>query len=156
MSAQNPSENWQVLPGINPDAYVAAAKNVVGVPAIDTTGFRYMTVVLNLGDLGSSAVVTIEVQSSLTSGGTYADFDASPQGAGATIIIATDATDDNTVMYGTVDLHTLPAGEEFVKLAMTIATATSDFGAVVILSNSRDTGRFAATTPEFRVGVDIT
>ena len=156
--AMNPSENWQVLPFLNPDAYATTTKVVTGSPAIDTTGWRYATIVWNIGDMAATSVIQIEVQTSLTSGGTYADFDASPQGVGATIMNATQVatTDDNTVQVGEIDLRTLPAGEEFLKCAYTVTTAASDMGAIIILSNSRDTARFAATTAAYRVGVDIT
>jgi hypothetical protein len=152
MSAQNPSENWQVLPGINPDAYAFGAQ-AYG-PVIDTTGFRYMTVVLNIGDMVATSTLAVEVQTSLTSGGSYADFDTSPQGVGATIMNATEVatTDDNTVQVGEIDLHYLPAGQEFVRLGYTVGTANCDLGAVVILSNSRDTARFPATTAAYRIG----
>jgi hypothetical protein len=79
------------------------------------------------GDLGASATLDLKAQDSATSGGTYADI------SGKAITQLTQAgTDSNKQAILNLRSDELNSGARYVKFAMTVATATSDAGLIVL------------------------
>jgi hypothetical protein len=85
--------------------------------AIDLTGYQSGVLVVGAGVIGSSGTIDCKVQSSATSGGTYADI------TGAAITQMTQAGGDS----GSIQVipFELPAGQPFVKTVLVNATAAA-------------------------------
>lgn len=124
MKAQNLSELVGVVEYIAPDAYAAST---VLSGAIDMSKWSRILVIVQAGDLGASATLDVKLTASATSGGSYADI------SGAAITQLTQAgTDSNKTVVLELKAESMPAGKRYVKVSLTVATATSDCGAVVI------------------------
>ncbi len=119
----NPDEHTKIVHVIDPDVQTAAAYTSA---AIDTKGYEYITYIVSAGTLGSSATLDFKVTECDTSGGTYADV------SGAAITQMTQAgSDSDTSVALTVRCADT---ERYHKGVLTVATATSDAGAVAFLS----------------------
>ena len=92
--------------------------------AIDMTGYSKGSLVVQAGVIASSGTVDCKVQTSATSGGSYADL------TGAAITQMTEAGGDSgsTVI---VDFE-IPNGKPHVKTVLTNATAAAIQGVLVI------------------------
>jgi hypothetical protein len=111
---------------------------------VDTTGYDYATVIVQLGAT-DIAVTALKLQSSSTSGGTYADitgatFDGGSGMGGATLALPS-ATDDGQTCVFQVDMR---GKNPFLKVVATFGDGTSGgyIAAVAVLSR----GKIAPTT----------
>ena len=95
MTARDPASNLKITQAIPPTAIAASDTNGAAILATD---YEYLAVVVS-GPAAASATVTVRIQSSATSGGTFAD-----------IATATMTIDENgTVIVGELRmLHALP------------------------------------------------
>jgi hypothetical protein len=126
MSTANslPSERAAIVATIDPDAYGTGEELS---DAIDMSLFGRLLAIVAAGTLGSSATLDAKLTSSATSGGQYTDI------AGKAITQLTQAgTDSDKQALINLDASELPEGHRFVKLSMTVGTATSDAGAIVL------------------------
>lgn len=125
MNSVNLSERVAVVGYIAPDAYAAGT---VLTNAIDMSKQERILAVVQAGDLGTNATLDFKFTGSDTSGGTYADI------TGAAITQLTQAgTDSNKTVLLELKAESLAGTTvKFVKGSLTIATATSDAGVVVI------------------------
>lgn len=125
MSDMQLSEAVAVIGVIDPDAYSATDYLTA---AIDMADYEQIMVVLQVGDLGASASVAATVQSSATSGGTYATV----SGKTATVGGTSPNTGSNTQQVINVRSGEITDNNRYVKVQMTVATATSDCGLLVL------------------------
>lgn len=127
-----PSERIAVVANIDPDAYTAATYTSDWVAMKD---FYHFMAIVQAGDLGSSATLDAKLRSATSSAGAgAADI------TGAAITQLTQAGSDSnkqavinfdpSVLAGTSYTH--------VQLSMTVGTATSDAGAVLLGFNPRN------------------
>lgn len=121
-----PSERCAIVGVIDPDAYTAATYTT---DAVDASKFRRLMAVVFAGDLGSSATINAKLQKCTDSSGTSAE-DIS----GAAITQLTQAgTDSNKQAIINFDCqHLEGSAKYFVRLSVTVGTATSDAGAVLL------------------------
>jgi hypothetical protein len=133
----NLEENILVIDCMEPDA--VAASTILS-PAIDTQGLDEIMFIVRVGTLGTSATLAAKVTECATSGGTYTDI----TGAAITTITqaSPDGSDQNAVISVKIDANRL----RYFKLSMTVATATSDAGAIAIGKRS------SGTKPEVQTG----
>lgn len=125
-----PSEVAAVVGVIDPDAYTA---NTYLSAAIDMNDFESIQAIVMAGTLGTSATVDAKLTASATSGGSYSDI------TGKAITQLTEAgTDSDKQAIINLRAEELTEGLRFVKLSLTIATATSDAGAIVLGFNPRN------------------
>ena len=109
---------------IEPDAYTAAAYTGAG---IDCKNFEYITFVVNIGTMGSSATIDFEVQDSADNS-TYADIDSNSSITQQTQA-GTDASDSIvTLVMKTSNFRRYARGK------LTVGTAACDVGTVAFLS----------------------
>lgn len=123
-----PSEQVAVLACIDPDAYTAAAYSTGWV---DMSLWTRLQAVIMAGDLGSSATLDAKLTVGTTSsGGTTADI------SGAAITQLTQAgTDSNKQAIINLDVGQLAhthVNYRYIRLTMTVGTATSDAGALLL------------------------
>tara|TARA_R100001086_G_scaffold173598_1_gene95150 strand:+ start:130 stop:519 length:390 start_codon:yes stop_codon:yes gene_type:complete len=85
--------------------------------AIDLTGYSKAALLVSVGVISSSGTVDCKVQSSATSGGSYADI----TGAAITQMTQAGGDSDDTVQ---VDFE-IPNGQPFVKTVLVNATAAA-------------------------------
>ena len=129
-----PSERAAIVATIDPDAYTAAAYSS---DYVDMAKFESIMAVALVGTLGASATAAFKLQQATDSSGTGVKditgkaittiTQASPDGSDGQAIINCRAEDldmDNSFRY--------------VKAVLTIATATSDAGAVIIGLNPKN------------------
>ena len=124
-AAQLPSDRVAVLKVIDPDAYTAAAYDTGW---IDVELFGRVQAVIMAGDLGTNATIDAKFQSAEDGSGTgVTDV------TGAAITQLTEAgTDSNKQAIINLHVDNLPDGDKFVKLIVTVGTATSDMGAILL------------------------
>lgn len=123
---QTPSEQSAVLACIDPDAYAA---NTYTTGWVSMAEWDYLQAVVMAGDLGSSATLDAKLTAATDSSGT-GPSDIS----GATITQLTQAgTDSNKQALINLRTDSL-AGQGFthLRLSMTVGTATSDAGALLL------------------------
>ena len=119
------SEDWALVGVVDPDANTAA-EYLTGV--IDMSLWEQVAVIGVVGDLGASASVAFSVTSSATSGGTY----AAVSGKSVTVGGTSPNTGSNTQVIINVRSEEITSNNRYVKVAMTVATATSDCALVVV------------------------
>ena len=124
-AAQLPSDRVAVLGVIDPDAYTAAAYDTGW---IDVEAFGRVQAVIMAGDLGSSATIDAKLQSAETSSGTG----VTDVSGGAITQLTQAGTDSNKQAIINCNVDNLPEGDKFVKLIVTVGTATSDMGAILL------------------------
>ncbi len=133
---QNDFKNWmRVIQWIDPDAHASGVDAADVDTPIDTLGFRYAVVVVNVGD--SAGTWALQVEASATSAGTYADV------TGALLTVG--LTSDDTRLIGVIDLHgaAMAAGaSRFLQLAGVSATGAIDCGVTIILMNPKDSTEY--------------
>jgi hypothetical protein len=123
---QTPSEQSAVLACIDPDAYTAATYTTGWVALAE---WDYVQAIIMAGDLGSSATLDAKLTAATDSSGT-GPVDVT----GAAITQLTQAgTDSNKQALINLRMDTL-AGQGFthIQLSMTVGTATSDAGALLM------------------------
>ena len=122
-----PSEKVAVLGTIDPDAYTAATYTSDWANA---GLFRKMLAIIEAGDLGTSATLDAKLQQAQDASGTgVKDI------TGKAITQLTQAgTDSDKQALINLDASELDVdnGFEYVRISMTVATATSDCSAVLL------------------------
>lgn len=127
-----PSDRAAVLACIDPDAYTAST---VVTGWIDVTNFFNLLAIIMAGDLGASATINAKLEQATSSGGAGAK-----DVTGKAITALTQAgTDDNKQALINCSQYDLDFanGFKFVRLSMTVATATSDAGALLMGFDAR-------------------
>lgn len=118
-----PSERVAVLATIDPDAYTA---NTYNSDVIDMSLWGSIMVIVQAGALGSSATLDVAVKSDTASGGSYSTTVDS-------ITQLTDAgSDSDKQVVMNILQEDLTEGHRYVRVDMTIATATSDAALIVL------------------------
>lgn len=121
-----PSERCAIVGVIDPDAYTA---NSYATAAAPVSKFRRFQAIVFVGDLGTNATVDAKLQRCTDAAG------SSPTDiTNAAITQLTDAGSDSNKQ---VIINYDTQGEEgnakrFIRLLVTVATATSDMGAVLL------------------------
>ena len=125
MSNTLPSEVAAVVATIDPDAYTTGEELS---DAIDMSKIDQLLAVIMAGILGASATLDAKLTQATTSGGTYKDI------TGKAITQLVKATDDDkqALINCRADELDIDNDYRWVKLSMTIGTATSDCGALVL------------------------
>ncbi len=120
-----PSEVAAVVATIDPDAYGTGEELS---DAIDMSKIDQVLAVVMAGTLGSSATLDAKLTQATTSGGTYKDI------SGKAITQLVKATDDDKQALINCRAEELDIDNDYrwVKLSMTVGTATSDAGALVL------------------------
>ncbi len=138
----NPLQQAKYVAAIKPAAILDNTSATATV--VDTTGYDYATVIVQLGAT-DIAVTALKLQASSTSGGTYADitgatFDGGSGMGGATLALPS-ATDDGQTCVFQVDMR---GKNPFLKVVATFGDGTSGgyIAAVAVLSR----GKIAPTT----------
>lgn len=104
--------------------------------AIDTKGHRFLVVVLQTATI--AGLLTVTLQSSTTSGGTYA---AASPAIGTTI----PDTQDNKVITWVIDLYEATQLNRFVKVNIGSTGGASVVGCGVLLMGAKDTNEVDET-----------
>ncbi len=127
MSMQNalPSEVAAVVATIDPDAYGTGEELS---DAVDMSKIDQLLAIVMAGTLGASATLDAKLTQATTSGGTYKDI------TGKAITQLVKATDDDKQALINCRAEELDIDNDYrwVKLSMTVGTATSDAGALVL------------------------
>lgn len=108
------------------------AASTVLTAAIDMAKHRRVLFVIQTGVLGSSATVDFSVTQSPTSGGSYVAF--SPAKAITQLV---KASNDNNIVLIEVATEELTQGNRFIKGNITVGTAASILGVIVLASDDR-------------------
>jgi hypothetical protein len=128
MARDKLSQKLAIVQTINPVSVSASTVNMTG---ISMAQHRKLMFILQTGVLGASATVDFKLQSSATSGGTYADI------SGKSITQLVKASNDNNQAVIEIQASELPAGQPFVRGVYTVGTAASILSGVVLGSNER-------------------
>ena len=134
MSMQNalPSEVAAVVATIDPDVTVAST---VVSDAVDMSLFDQVLAIVMAGTLGASATLAAKLEQATTSGGTYKDV------TGKDITTMTQASPDSSDKQALINCRAeeldINNGYRWVRLSITVATATSDVGALVLAFGAR-------------------
>lgn len=120
-----PSEVAAVVATIDPDAYGTGEELS---DAIDMSKIDQILAIVMAGTLGASATLDAKLTQATTSGGTYKDI------TGKAITQLVKATDDDkqALINCRADELDIDNDYRWVKLSMTVGTATSDAGALVL------------------------
>lgn len=110
----------------------SVAASTVLTASIDMAKYRRLLFIIQCGVLGASATIDAKVQQAATSGGSYTDL--SPTKAITQLV---KASNDNSVVLIDLAAEELTQGQRFVKLSVTVGTAASIFGVVVLGSDGR-------------------
>ena len=148
MVQHDPQQFMKTIQWVDPEAFAGTDDIADSDSAIDTIGFRYALVTVNVGAI--AAVWTIQVEASATSGGTYANI------TGA--VFALVATSDDTRFIGIIDLDgSLLNKNRFLQLNGTSDAAAAVLGITCQLIAPADAARYvlitagAADVPTFEV-----
>jgi hypothetical protein len=138
----NPLQQAKYVAAIKPAAILDNTSATATV--VDTTGYDYATVIVQLGATDIT-LTALKLQASSTSGGTYTDitgatFDGGSGMGGATLALPS-ATDDGQTCVFQVDMR---GKNPFLKVVATFGDGTSGgyIAAVAVLSR----GKIAPTT----------
>lgn len=127
----SPSDRQAVVGIIDPDAY---GTGEVLSGAIDMSQWQSIQAIIMAGTLGSSATLDAKLTQATASGGTYKDI------TGKAITQLTQAGTDSD-KQAIINLRSeeldVANGYRYVKLSMTVGTATSDAGAIVLGTDGR-------------------
>jgi len=130
MASNTPKSALKIVNALSPDDFSSTAPTSGQCLNIDTSGFRWATFVVTVGNVTGTSIAA-RVQES--SDNFVADAAADVTGAA---IPVWGGSDDNTTKSITIDLY---QSERYLKLAFTYASITaSDVAAVCILSVARD------------------
>lgn len=122
-----PSERVAVLATIDPDAY--AASTVVS-GWVDASKFNSFMAIVFAGTLGASATLDAKIRQATDNSGTGAK-DVSGKAITQLTQAGTDSDKQAIINFCADDLD-INNDFQFVELSMTIATATSDAGGVLL------------------------
>jgi hypothetical protein len=133
----NELQHCKFVSAVKPGALID--NNTATADVVDCRGFDYATIVVQLGAT-DIAMTALKVQSSSTSGGTYADITgatfAGGSGLGGATLALPSATDDGQTCVFQIELRGL---DPFLKLVATFGDGTSGgyIAAVAILSRAK-------------------
>jgi len=121
-----------ILGAIDPDVYTAGTYTTDWISAAQFQ--RFMAIVM-AGTLGTSATLDAKIEQATSAAGAGAK---DVTGAAITQLTqaGTDSDKQSVITFGSDDLD-LAAGYTHFRLSMTVATATSDAGGIVIGSSLR-------------------
>lgn len=129
----NPSARVAVVGAIDPDAYAASTQTTGW---IDAKKFHSFMAIIMAGTLGASATLDAKIEQASDGSGTGAK-----DVAGLAITQLTQAgTDSDKQAVINIDPHAdldRTNGFDFFRLSMTVATAASDAGGIVLGLNPR-------------------
>jgi hypothetical protein len=128
------SDNVGVLGVINPDVKTAAAYSSGYVNA--GVASQFLAVIM-AGTLGSSATIDAKIQQATDSGGTGVK-DVTGKAITQMTQAGTDQSDTQAVIAFSAQDLDLAGGFTHVRLTVTVGTATSDMGAVLLGVGGRD------------------
>jgi hypothetical protein len=144
---QRPSDIQPIVDCIDPDAY--AASTVTG-QWISMETWGAIRAVIMAGDLGASATLDAKIQQASDGSGTGAK-DITGKAITQLTQAGTDSNKQAEIIVRADDLD-VANGFTHVRLSMTVATATSDCGAIVFGCNARYFPGTDATTVDEIVG----
>jgi hypothetical protein len=127
----NIAENFAVIGTIDPDAYTAAAYTT---DVIDMLHWREVMFVVMAGDLGASATLDFVVNGDTASGGSYS---TAITGKSITQLTQAGTDSDKQVVVRVTAEEAAAQGFRYLRGTMTVATATSDAGVIVLGAPSR-------------------
>lgn len=127
-----PSDRAAVVGVIDPDAYGAAAYSTAW---IDMAKFEKLLAVVMAGTLGSSATLDAKMEQATDAGGTGVK-DVTGKAIAQLTQAGTDS-DKQALINLRADEMDVNGGFRFARLTMTVGTATSDAGAVVLGFDAR-------------------
>ena len=127
-----PSDRAAVVATIDPDAYTAATYVSDWVSMAD---YEKIMAIVMAGDLGASATLDAKLRQATDSSGTGAK-DITGKAITQLTQAGTDS-DKQAVINCTAEELDVAGGFTHVALSMTVATATSDAGAIIIGLNPR-------------------
>lgn len=127
MSNTLPSEVAAVVATIDPDAYTAATYLS---DAVDMSKIDQLLAVVMAGELGASATLDAKLTQATTSGGSYKDI----TGKAITQLTqgGSDESDKQALINCRADELDIDNDYRWVKLSMTVGTATSDCCALLL------------------------
>lgn len=126
------SEIVAVVGSIDPDAYAAGTVTTGWVKA---SNFTQLMAIVQAGTLGASATLDAKIEQASDSGGTGAK-DLSGSDITQLTQAGTDSDKQAVINFRPEDLD-IANGFEYVRLSMTVATATSDAGGILLGLNAR-------------------
>lgn len=126
MSTLYASERIAVLGTIDPDAYTAAAYNT---DVIDMQNWGRVLFIIQAGDLGSSATLDFLVKGDSASGGS---FTTTVTGKTITQLTQAGSDSDKQVIVEVTAVEAKAQGFRYLRGTMTVGTATSDAGVIVL------------------------
>lgn len=126
MKSQLPSDRVAVVGVIDPDANGAATYTSAWVAMAD---FQSIMAVIQTGTLGASATVDAKLEQASDSSGTGAK---DVTGSAITQLVKASNDDDQAVIQCNAEDLDLVNSFTHVRLSMTVGTATSDCGAIVL------------------------
>lgn len=124
-SKQRISERLAIVGTIDPDAYGTGAQNS---DIIDMKFWRRVVFIVMAGDLGSSATLDFKVQSGDSTLSDAADL----TGKSITQLTQAGTDSDKQVIVEVTAEEVAEAGDRYIRGTMTIGTASSDCGVIVL------------------------
>ena len=125
MTEQRLSEGLALVSCIDPDAYTAST--VIG-DEIDMQLYDRLICILMAGTLGSSATLDYKIRGTGTAGGVYVDL----TGKAITQLTEAGTDSDKQAIIEVTAAEVKAQGYRYVKDSMTVGTATSDCGAIIL------------------------
>lgn len=122
------SQQLAVIGQYNP---ASIAASTVLSASIDMAKYRRLLVIVQCGVLGASATVDVKLTQAATSGGSYTDI------SGKAITQLVKASNDNSVVKIDLAAEELTQGQRFVKVSITVGTAASILGVIVLADDGR-------------------
>jgi len=119
-----PSEKAAIVGTIDPDANTAATYLS---DAIDMAKFESIMATILAGVMGASATIDAKLVQATASGGTYKDV----TGKAITQLVKASNDDDQAIINCRAEDLDVGNGYRFVKLSLTVGTATSDCAAII-------------------------
>lgn len=126
MSTIRASERVAVIGTIDPDAYTAAAYNT---DVIDMQKFERVLFLVLAGDLGSSATLDFVVKGDAAAGGSFTE---TVTGKVITQFTQAGTDSDKQAIVEVTAAEARAQGFRYLRGTLTIGTATSDAGVVVL------------------------
>jgi len=127
----SPSDRQAVVGVIDPDVSTAATYLTA---AIDMSLWQSIQAIVLVGTLGSSATIDAKLTQATASGGAYKDV------TGKGIVQLTDAgsdSDKQAIINCRAEELDVANDYRYLKLSVTVGTATSDMGAIVMGTDAR-------------------
>jgi hypothetical protein len=120
-------EEWAVIACLDPDAYAAAEYNTSATESdfIDMSKWSEVMFILMAGTLGSSATLDLDIESGATTAANTSTLKSITQ-------LTQAGTDSDKQVIVSVKSEELPAGHRYLNGEMTVGTATSDCGLLVL------------------------